>query len=137
MTASDRPRPQTAGVMRFRQLVHLLWFNVWWKYPDPVDPWLSVPYHLFNLFEGSCWAILACLVLRRYLIHRRSFIELAYAVAFLTFGLTDFREAYELASWLVRIKLLNLRSDCGRHRVQEARRSHAQPLIVPAALPYD
>jgi hypothetical protein len=29
-------------------------------------------------------------------------------VAFLTFGLTDFREAYELASWLVWIKLLNL-----------------------------
>jgi hypothetical protein len=94
--------------MRFRQLVRLLWFNVWWKYPDPVDPWLSVPYHFFNLFEGSCWAILGYLVLRRYLTHRQSFIEVAYAAAFLTFGLTDFREAYELASWLVWIKLLNL-----------------------------
>jgi hypothetical protein len=36
-------------------------------------------------------------------VHRAS-----VAVAFLTFGLTDFREAYELASWLVWIKLLNL-----------------------------
>jgi hypothetical protein len=48
------------------------------------------------------------LALRRYLIQRRSLLELAYAAAFFTFGLTDFREAYELASWLVWLKLLNL-----------------------------
>ena len=103
------PLTGKCGTMRIRQLVDLLWFQVWWKYPLPGDPWFSIPYHFFNLFEGSCWAILAGLVLRRlFLIHRRSSIELAYAAAFFTFGLTDFREAYELASWLVWLKLVNL-----------------------------
>ena len=101
-------RLRTPDTMRLQRLADLLWFNVWWKFPAPGDPWFSVPYHFFNLFEGLCWAFLACLVLRRYVIHRRSPIELAYGAAFLAFGVTDFREAYELASWLVWIKLLNL-----------------------------
>jgi hypothetical protein len=89
-------------------VVELLWFKVWWKFPHPVDPLFSIPYHVFNLFEGTCWAILAFLVLRRYLIHGRSLVGVGYAAAFLTFGLTDFREAYELSSWLVWLKLINL-----------------------------
>jgi hypothetical protein len=91
-----------------KSVVEFLWFKVWWKYPNPVDPWFSIPYHVFNLFEGTCWAILACLVLGRYLVHVRSVVEVGYATAFLTFGLTDFREAYELSSWLVWLKLVNL-----------------------------
>jgi hypothetical protein len=48
------------------------------------------------------------LVLRRYLVFRRSAHEIAYSAAFFTFGLTDFREAYVLESWLVWLKLVNL-----------------------------
>jgi hypothetical protein len=39
---------------------------------------------------------------------RRSRLEILYALAFFTFGLTDFREAYVLRSWLVGVKLVNL-----------------------------
>jgi hypothetical protein len=94
--------------MKIYQFVHLLWFEVWWKYPHPIDPLFSIPYHYFNLFEGTCWVIIACLVLRRSLVNRRSLLELGYSSAFFTFGLTDFREAYELSSWLVWLKLVNL-----------------------------
>jgi len=40
--------------------------------------------------------------------HRRSRLEWWYALAFFTFGLTDFREAYALSSWLIWAKLANL-----------------------------
>lgn len=86
----------------------LLWLRVWWKYPDPHDPWFSIPYHAFNLFEGTCWVAIGALVLRRFLRFRRASLEILYALAFLTFGLTDFREAYALTSWLVWVKLVNL-----------------------------
>ncbi len=94
--------------MRLHQAADLLWFKVWWRYPNPNDPWFSVPYHAFNLFEGACWIVLGALVLRRYWAARRSSFEIAYAVAFLSFGMTDFREAYVLESWLVWAKLINL-----------------------------
>jgi hypothetical protein len=48
------------------------------------------------------------LVLRRSLKNHRSAIEAVYALAFLTFGLTDFREAYALQSWLIWLKGANL-----------------------------
>jgi hypothetical protein len=60
------------------------------------------------LFEGVCWVCFAGLVLHRYLKFRHSMIEIVYSLAFLTFGLTDFREAYVLESWLVWVKLANL-----------------------------
>jgi len=63
---------------------------------------------IFNLFEGLCWTCFACLALRRYLKFRHSAIEISYALAFFSFGLTDFREAYVLESWLVWAKLANL-----------------------------
>ena len=90
------------------QFREFLWSRVWWKYPQPSDPWFSVPYHIFNLFEGFCWICFSCLVLHRYLRFRHSVIEIAYALAFFSFGLTDFREAYVLESWLVLVKLANL-----------------------------
>ena len=95
--------------MNLQSLAHLLWFQVWWTYPrqDGIA-WVDIPYHGFNLFEGSIWVVLAGLVLRRYLRYRRSTWELAYGLAFFTFGLTDFREAYVLSSWLLWIKGLNL-----------------------------
>jgi hypothetical protein len=94
--------------MSLRSLTDLFWFRVWWRYPDRLNPWFSAPYHVFNLFEGACWLVLAGLVLRRYLAFRRSRLEILYALAFFTFGLTDFREAYVLESWLVWVKLGNL-----------------------------
>ena len=44
----------------------------------------------------------------RYAKRRHSVLELAYALAFFTFGLTDFQEAQALTSWLIWLKLLNL-----------------------------
>jgi hypothetical protein len=94
--------------MTLRDLADLLWFRVWWKHPHPTDPWFSIPYHAFNLFEGACWIVIGALVLYRYMAVRRSSLEIVYAMAFFSFGLTDFREAYVLQSWLVWIKLVNL-----------------------------
>jgi hypothetical protein len=94
--------------MSLHQAADLLWFRVWWKYPHPTDPWFSIPYHAFNLFEGACWVVIGALVVRRFLAFRRSSLEIVYALAFLSFGLTDLREAYVLESWLVWVKLVNL-----------------------------
>jgi hypothetical protein len=94
--------------MTLHEAADLLWFRVWWRYPQPTDPWFSVPYHAFNLFEGACWVVIGVLVCRRYFAFRRSSLEMIYALAFVSFGLTDFREAYVLESWLVWAKLLNL-----------------------------
>ncbi len=94
--------------VNLRQWIELLWSRAWWRYGQPGDAWFSIPYHVFNLFEGACWLAIAGLVLRRYLAHRRSRIEILYAMAFVTFGLSDFREAYALESWLVWAKLANL-----------------------------
>lgn len=86
----------------------VLFLKTWWRYDPKESSWAFVPYHLFNLFEGGVWTVLACLVLARHMRHRRSRLELWYALAFLTFGLTDFREAYALTSWLIWLKLVNL-----------------------------
>jgi hypothetical protein len=94
--------------MGIRSPLDLLWFHEWWRYSLRSDPWFSWPYHYFNLFEGVCWITLAGLVLRRYLANRYSILEGWYALAFFSFGLTDFREAYVLESWLIWVKLANL-----------------------------
>lgn len=86
----------------------LLVFRTWWRYRPGETPLISTPYHLFNLFEGCAWVVFAGLVLWRRRLGRRSGLELWYALAFLTFGLTDFREAYVLESWLIWVKLINL-----------------------------
>jgi hypothetical protein len=90
------------------QWIDLLWSRAWWGYGQPGDPWFSIPYHVFNLFEGACWVVIGGLALRRYVVCRRSRMEVPYALAFLSFGFTDFREAYVLESWLVWAKLANL-----------------------------
>lgn len=85
-----------------------LFFKTWWRY-DPRDtPWVAIPYHAFNLFEGCAWVVFAGLVLRRCWRNQRSRLEAGYAVAFCRFGLTDFCEAYALSSWLLWAKLVNL-----------------------------
>lgn len=77
-----------------------LWEHTWWSY-QPDDGGYSKPYHWFNLLEGSFWIFLSALVLWRYLRHRRSPGELLYSFVFLLFGISDFREAYALETWLI------------------------------------
>lgn len=91
-----------------RKPLDILWFHTWWSYAPSETPLHSIPYHFLNLVEAACWLTFAGLVLRRYARHRRSSLELAYALAFFTFGLTDLREAWALQSWLIWLKLLNL-----------------------------
>ena len=95
--------------MNFDQIADLFWLRVWWTYGrrDGIG-WVDGPYHAFNLSEGVIWVVVAALVLRRHRRHHHSALELAYALAFFTFGLTDFREAYALSSWLLWVKGLNL-----------------------------
>ena len=88
-------------------LIDLLWNHTWWQYlPD--DGGYSLPYHWLNLIEGSIWIWLSVLVLVRYVRHQHSKLELCYSFAFLLFGLSDYREAYLLQTWLVWAKGLNL-----------------------------
>jgi hypothetical protein len=85
-----------------------VFIRTWWTW-DPGDrQWFSMIYHWFNLLEGVIWLIFAGLVLRRWLKHRNSRIEIVYAMAFFTFAATDVREAWEQSSWLIWLKLFNL-----------------------------
>ena len=54
------------------------------------------------------WLALSGLAVRRFFKYRHSPIEVMYAVAFFTFGLTALREAYGLQSWLILLKTANL-----------------------------
>jgi hypothetical protein len=94
--------------LRIPQWLDILVLRIWWRY-DPGDrSWVALGYHLFNLFEGGVWVVFACLVLLRHGRFRHSRLEWGYALAFFTFGLTDFREASALNSWLIWLKLANL-----------------------------
>lgn len=87
-------------------VVDLLITHIWWDYAE-ADSFGRV-YHGFNLVEGAAWFVVAALVLRRWARERQSPLEFAYAAAFITFALSDFREAYRLESWLIVAKGLNL-----------------------------
>lgn len=89
-------------------ILDLLIHHRWWTYSPRSATWIEHATHGFNLVEGAAWTVFAGLVLARWARHRRSPAEPVYAVAFLTFGLTDFREAYALDSWLIAAKLANL-----------------------------
>ena len=82
------------------ELYHFLFVKTWWRY-EPTGDWAGQLYHWFNLLEGVAWIVIAALVLRRYFRHRHSLLEPLYALAFLTFGLSDFVEAYQLTTWLI------------------------------------
>src|SRR4051794_35575870 len=88
-------------------IVDYLFTHVWWMY-DPQADWYAQPYHWINLVEGTFWLSFAALVVRRSAVPRRSALELVYAFAFLVFGLSDYREAYVVESWLILHKALNL-----------------------------
>lgn len=90
------------------ELIDSLFLRTWWSYERDHGLPYSAAYHWFNLFEGCAWLALAGLVLVRYYRHRRSTLEVWYAFAFVTFALTDFREAWAQSSWLIWLKLVNL-----------------------------
>jgi len=88
-------------------LLHWLIGREWWRYGRPPSAW-GEAYHWFNLIEGAAWLLLAALVAVRAWRHERRAMEWCYAAAFFTFGLTDFREAVALHSWLILLKGANL-----------------------------
>jgi hypothetical protein len=80
----------------------------WWTWdPATTGPW-GLTYRWFNFVEGGVWFAFALLVLRRWRREHKSWIELPYAAAFLTFGLTDLREAHVISLPLVAVKGVNL-----------------------------
>ena len=87
-------------------LFDLLVTHVWWRYGG-AGGW-SAAYHWFNLVEALVWFVFGGFVLARFLRQRRSAFELIYALAFVTFGLSDLREAWQLESWLLLAKGVNL-----------------------------
>lgn len=82
--------------------------KVWWARATATPSTFATGYYWFNLAEGTAWCLLAVLVVRRYARCRNSPLEIVYALAFFTFGLTDFREAYCLQTWLILAKGANL-----------------------------
>ena len=90
------------------QLIETLFLRTWWNWNPRDGEWFSVIYHWFNIVEGVAWIVFAGLVLMRYAKFRNSMLEISYSIAFLAFGATDFREAWEQSSWLIWLKLLNL-----------------------------
>jgi hypothetical protein len=65
-------------------------------------------YHWFNIAEGAAWCAIAYLAMRRFVKHRKSRLEIVYAAAFVTFGVSDFVEAHTLTTWLILAKGANL-----------------------------
>ena len=90
------------------ETLEIIFVRTWWRYTPEDGQWFTAIYHWFNIAEGCAWILCAGLVLRRFLTHRKSPSEIHYAIAFLTFAVTDFAEAWEQSSWLIWLKLLNL-----------------------------
>lgn len=85
-------------------MLEQLWTTPWWTY----DPWTSGPwgmaYRWFNIAEGCIWIGCAVFVVRRWLKGGRGWLDVPYALLFLMFGLTDFREASVQSAPLVLVK---------------------------------
>ena len=94
--------------MPFEVILDFLWWHTWWSYGRDRDLEFSLPYRYFNLLEGTIWVVLSILVVNRWRRTGRGTIELWYALAFFTFGLSDYRESYYQQSWLIWLKLINL-----------------------------
>ena len=94
-----------------QNLLQTLWFETWWTCPHSAKAprsFQDVACHYFNLVEAATWFVFAALVACRWAKFHRSTIEIAYAVAFLLFGLSDIIESWFLTSWLLWWKSVNL-----------------------------
>ncbi|XAM00899.1 hypothetical protein OT109_05835 [Phycisphaeraceae bacterium D3-23] len=92
-------------------VLDILWTRTWWAFAGAEDPIHAWVYRGINLVEGVFWlgfALLVCLRRAKQPAGQRSRIEIVYALAFVVFALTDFREAVALQSWLIWLKLVNL-----------------------------
>lgn len=89
-------------------LIDILFMRTWWRFDQRDGSFFSIVYPAFNLVEGIAWLAMAGLVFARYRRHRHSRLEIWYALAFVAFGLSDFREAWAQQSWLLWFKLANL-----------------------------
>ena len=76
----------------------------WWIWDAATAGPGDIFYRWFNLVEAGAWFVFAALVLARWSRNRRSGLEIAYALAFVAFGLTDVREAWEQSAPLFAIK---------------------------------
>ena len=88
-----------------------LWAETWWSWNRTTNlprTFQDIACHYFNLFEATVWFVFAVLVARRWWVYRRSSLEVAYAIAFVLFGLSDLVEAWNLTSRLLWWKLINL-----------------------------
>lgn len=94
--------------MATQGFAEVLFRRIWWSYDRDLELWYSTPYHWFNLVEGCIWLIVSAFVLARYARCRRSYVELLYAAAFVSFAISDFREAWQQSSGLIWFKILNL-----------------------------
>jgi len=93
---------------QLKMLLDILWTRTWWVYAGSEDPIHAMIYRGINLIEGAFWVGFSVLVLIRRSKQpcgKRTALEIVYAVTFFAFGLTDFREAVALQSWLIWIKL--------------------------------
>jgi hypothetical protein len=88
--------------------IDLLIWRCWWQWPGRSATSFDWTYRSLNLVEGAIWLLLGALVLLRFLKHRQSRLEIAYATAFVLFGFTDFLETRSLHSWLIWLKAIVL-----------------------------
>lgn len=92
-------------------IAEILFVRTWWQFEPPYSVFDQI-YHWFNISEGIVWLVFSVLVWRRACRHSETpaprGLEVAYAIAFATFGLTDLQEAWRQSSWLIWLKLLNL-----------------------------
>ncbi len=91
-----------------RETLDLLFVRKWWSRDAVELGAYSQVYSWFNLAEALAWFVLAALVFRRCLRFRNGSVEIAYAVAFFVFGVTDVVESYALWSWLIWWKLVTV-----------------------------
>ncbi len=81
-----------------------LWSRELYRYQPSAD-WPLQLIHTFNLLEGTLWLIFAGLVVNRWRRHRHSLRwEGTYALAFVAFAASDFREAWLLTTGLLLLK---------------------------------
>lgn len=86
------------------EFLEALWREPWWTFePETAGFWGQL-YRGFNIFEGTVWIVFALIVSWRYLRRGQSSWEIVYAIAFILFGLTDFREAAVQSAPLVLVK---------------------------------
>ena len=99
----------------------------WWTWDAGRAGLGDVVYRWFNLAEAVAWFAFGVAVLQRWARHRNSPLEIAYAAAFILFGLTDVREAWQQSAMLFALKgvilaaLLALRSVLRRRYYADSR----------------